>query len=206
LSRVSTSSIQTFLDLKRLFLKKLSDTQKPFALFITCSDSRIDPNLLTQTDPGILFSIRNPGNLVPKYGQGNGSEAAAIEYAIKGLGIEEIIICGHTNCGAMKAVLNSETSDTLPCMAEWVSQASNICDITKEHYPHHQDDDLITVAAEENVLQQVNNLKTHPSVLKAINEGKLRIHAWIYHLATGNVYGFDSKMEDFVLLTISNVS
>src|SRR5947209_1011259 len=90
---------------QRELFERLADGQSPVALFITCSDSRINPNLLTQTEPGELFILRNAGNLVPPYGAGPGGEAATVEFATAALGIRDIIVCGHSHCGAMRALL-----------------------------------------------------------------------------------------------------
>ncbi|MFT5317770.1 MAG: carbonic anhydrase [Chlamydiales bacterium] len=182
------------------FFKRISEAQAPFALFITCSDSRIDPNLITQSDPGTLFSIRNPGNIIPKYTDGTTSEAAAIEFAIEGLGIEKVIICGHINCGAIDALLHKDVRDKYPCMGRWVAHAEPVREIVEKHYSHLENDDLLIAASEENVLEQVDNLKTYPCIEKAIAAGKMEIYAWVYHLVTAEVYSFDSEKEAFVSL------
>lgn len=108
---------------QRELFQRLAGGQRPDALFITCSDSRIDPSLLTQTKPGELFILRNAGNIVPPYGAANGGEGATIEYAIRALGIRDIIVCGHTHCGAMQGLLQPEALEDLPAVRSWLSHA-----------------------------------------------------------------------------------
>ncbi len=102
---------------------RLATSQTPHTLFITCSDSRINPNMLTQAKPGEIFILRNAGNIVPNYTDLVGGEAATIEFAVAGLGIEHIVVCGHSNCGAIKAVLNPELSRNLPALTKWLGHA-----------------------------------------------------------------------------------
>ena len=102
----------------------LSEGQHPDALFVTCSDSRIDPCLVTQTKPGDLFVLRNAGNIIPPYGASNGGEAAAVEFAVTGLGVKDIIVCGHSQCGAVSGLLNPDQLEKMPTVAEWLRHAS----------------------------------------------------------------------------------
>lgn len=144
--------------------KKLEKGQSPQVLFITCSDSRINPNLITQTEPGDLFIIRNAGNIVPSYGPHNSGELATIEFALDGLGVKDIIICGHSHCGAMKAILQPNLVDKMPSMKRWLENAETTKRIMFDHYKHLEGDNLLMATIEENVLMQLENLKTHPSV------------------------------------------
>jgi carbonic anhydrase len=115
---------ETVFSPQRKHFERLKDGQNPGTLFITCSDSRIDPNLLTQTRPGDLFILRNAGNIIPPYSPGHfGGEAPTIEYAVAALGVQDVIVCGHTRCGAMKALLNPEMVEELPLVAAWLAQA-----------------------------------------------------------------------------------
>ena len=113
---------------------RLSQKQAPRALFITCSDSRVDPTLITQTEPGELFIFRNAGNLVPPYGSMQGGSTATIEYAMAVLKVPHIIVCGHTDCGVMKALLHPEEVYDLPAVKEWVGQAETTRRLMREHY------------------------------------------------------------------------
>jgi carbonic anhydrase len=179
--------------------KRLKDSQHPEACFITCADSRIDPNLITNSEPGQLFIIRNVGNIVPCYGTSNNGEMAAVEYAVVALGVEDIIICGHTGCGAMKALLKppSEIS-SLPSVRSWLAHADATYEIVKEHYMHLDEEALVKVAAEENVLVQLEHLRTLPVIGARVSSGRLRLHAWMYKIETGEVFMYDSDVGQFV--------
>ena len=137
---------------KQLF-ENLADSQHPLALFITCSDSRIDPNLLTQTAPGDLFVLRNAGNIVPPYDAVHGGEAATIEYAVTVLGVKDIIICGHSHCGAMHGLLDQSELKNLPAVRSWLTHAESTRRTIDEHYYHLLEaEDRLTAAVEENVV------------------------------------------------------
>jgi carbonic anhydrase len=182
---------------KELF-KRLVGGQEPDALFITCSDSRIVPNLVTQTKPGELFILRNAGNLVPPWGV-YGAEAATIEYAVEALGIKDIIVCGHTHCGAMSAVLHPDKVKALPAVEQWLRFAEGTRRVMQKHYADQKDDgDLLTLCAEENVLAQIENLRTHPAVMAKLSQGALTLHAWVYDIEDGSVHAFDGARGQFV--------
>src|SRR5271170_6615965 len=119
-----------FLPLQGLF-EQLAKGQNPETLFITCSDSRIDPNLLTRSRPGDLFILRNAGNIVPPYGAANGGEAATIELAVASFGVKEIIVCGHSHCGAMTGLLQPDKIAGLPAVSSWLSHAETTRRIVK---------------------------------------------------------------------------
>ena len=182
---------------QRELFTRLVDGQEPDALFITCSDSRIAPNLITQTQPGDLFIIRNAGNIVPSWGVPSG-EAATIEYAVEALGVRDIILCGHTHCGAMKAVVHPETARGLPAVEQWLHHCEGTRRLLKGAYAHVTGDDLIETAVEENVLVQIEHLRTHPSVLAGLAAGKLTLHAWVYDIENGQVHAFDPEKGQYV--------
>ncbi len=185
---------------KELFTR-LSKGQDPDALFITCSDSRINPNLITQTGPGDLFILRNAGNIVPPYGAIHGGEAATIEYAIDVLGVRDIIVCGHTHCGAMKAVLDPTGLDELPAVKGWLNHAEATRRVMKTHYANVSDpSERLETCIEENVLVQIENLRTHPAVFAGMSSNKLTLHAWCYEIETGDVDAFDPEQGQFVPL------
>jgi carbonic anhydrase len=188
---------------KALF-ERLSKGQQPITLFIACSDSRVNPNLFTQTDPGDLFIIRNAGNIVPAYGAVHGGEAASIEYAVSVLNVKNIIICGHSHCGALKAILDPESVDNFPAVKEFLVHADATARIIKENYSHITDPQArLTAAIEQNVLVQMENLQTHPCVAAAMMRGDLKIHGWVYKFESGQVYAYDPDHGQF--LTIEEV-
>ncbi|HTE16775.1 MAG TPA: carbonic anhydrase [Armatimonadota bacterium] len=185
----------------RELFERLAKGQSPETLFITCSDSRINPNLITQTQPGDLFILRNAGNIVPPHGAANGGEGATIEYAIAALGVKDIIVCGHSHCGAMGGLLDLDGLDDLPLMRQWLSHAEATRRIAKENYDHLSGRELLTATIEENVLVQLENLRTHPAVAAAISRGKLCLHAWVYKIETGAVFAYDVQEEQFLPLS-----
>jgi carbonic anhydrase len=182
-----------------LFMR-LAVGQSPQALFITCSDSRMVPDLITQADPGDLFVLRNAGNIVPPYGTGSGAEAAAIEYAVKGLGVKDVVVCGHTRCGAMKGILSPDDLAELPRVREWLRHADAGKEIVSVVYGHLTGDARWTVLVEENVLTQIENLRTHPAVAAGLAGGELNLHAWVYKMETGQVFTYDAAAGQYVPL------
>lgn len=180
--------------------EKLAHGQDPEVLFITCSDSRINPNLITQTLPGEMFVLRNAGNIVPPYGAANGGEGATIEYAVAVLEVEDIIICGHSHCGAMKAVLDPSQLDELPAVRNWLGYAESTRRIMREKYRDLRDEPLLTATVEENVLVQLENLKTHPSVAVRLAQGRLKLHGWVYEIETGRFFAYHPDQDEFLAL------
>jgi carbonic anhydrase len=179
--------------------EQLSHGQKPRVLFITCSDSRIDPNLITNAEVGELFVIRNAGNIIPPFGAANGGEGAAVEYAVQALGVEHIIVCGHSHCGGMKGLLKrSSLEEEMPLVYEWLRHAEATRQLLKENYSHLDGETLLEVAVAENVLTQIENLRTYPVIHSKLYRNKLHLHAWIYHIETGEVLEYDSIRHDFV--------
>jgi carbonic anhydrase len=178
--------------------EQLAEGQKPRVLFITCSDSRIVPHLITQSGVGELFVIRNAGNLVPPFGAANGGEGAAIEYAIHVLGIEQVIICGHSNCGAMKGLLNLEKLRTeMPLVYEWLQHAESTRRLIYENYADKKGDELLAITMAENVVTQIENLKTYPVIHSKLHQNKMSIYGWIYDIETGEVLAYDAVTDDF---------
>jgi carbonic anhydrase len=175
---------------QQALFERLSQGQSPETLFITCSDSRIVPSLFTQTEPGDLFIIRNAGNLIPPHGN-PGGEAATIEYAISVLGVKDIIVCGHSMCGAMAALLNPESTASLPAVRTWLAHAEETARIVKDNYAHLSDSALLTATVEENVLVQMEHLRTHPQVAEKLAQGQLALHGWVYKIETGAVFAYD---------------
>jgi len=183
--------------------KELEKGQNPQVLFITCSDSRINPNLLTQTEPGELFIIRNAGNIIPPYGAACSGEMAAIEFALDGLNIKDIIICGHSHCGAMKALLEPPLIDRMPAMKSWLMNAETTKRVVFDYYQHLEGDAKLMATIEENVLMQLKNLSTHPAVASKLSKNEIRLHAWVYKFETGMVFSYDSTSGQYLPLTES---
>ncbi|WP_438015554.1 carbonic anhydrase [Sorangium sp. So ce315] len=177
--------------------KSLARGQRPEALFITCADSRINPNLITQTQPGDIFIVRNVGNIVPPYGASNGSEAAAIEFAVAHLEVKHIIVCGHTHCGAMRGLLDPAGVEELPAVKGWLQHAELTRRLVQENYPHIEGEDRLTITVEENVLAQIENLRTHPTVRARLARGELCIYAWVFKIETGQVFQFEATSGQF---------
>lgn len=186
----------------RDLFEQLSQGQAPEVLFITCSDSRIDPCLITQSPPGRLFVLRNVGNMVPTYGSQNMTEAAAIEYAVQGLGVKEIIICGHSHCGAMRGLLQlGSLAETMPLVYGWLrSHGEATRRLVLDHYGNQPPDMLFKIATEQNILTQIENLETYPVIRSGLHAGTLHLHGWIYEIETGRLLGFDAETGTFQLL------
>ena len=182
---------------QRELFERLSHGQAPGVLFITCSDSRIDPNLVTQSAPGDLFILRNAGNIIPPYGASNGGEIPTVEYAVSVLGVRDIVVCGHSNCGAVSALLNPEPVRHLLALTAWLGQAEATRRILEENYKHLSGDDLLNVAVQENVLVQIENLETHPAVRARISRGALALHPWVYKFETGRMFAYSADERRF---------
>jgi carbonic anhydrase len=182
------------------FFEGLSHGQTPEALFITCSDSRINPNLITQTQPGELFILRNAGNIVPPYGAASSGEAATIEFAVAGLGIRHVIICGHSHCGAMAGLLAPETISGLPSVRAWLTHAESTRRIMEDKYADRTGAARLITAVQENVLMQLENLRTHPTIASGLARNQVKLHGWVYKFETGEVFEYDPEEGQFVSL------
>ena len=173
---------------KDTYVKAASEPQRPHALIVTCADSRIDPELITQSQPGDIFVTRNVGNLVPAYGEMLGGVSAVIEYAVSALKVQHVVICGHSDCGAMKGLLNPGSLEKLPTVKSWLTNAQAALSVANSLA--HKDDsasDSLRQLTEENVLLQLQHLRTHPSVAGAMAKGELTISGWVYDIGTGEV-------------------
>ncbi len=180
-----------------------SGGQAPFAMFIACSDSRVVPEVLTQREPGEIFVVRNAGNIIPSYGPAAGGVSASIEYAVAALGIEDVVVCGHTDCGAMKAILREEGLDKMPAVASWIKHAAAAKEIVAAALPEGASEHArLHALAHENVLCQIRNLQTHPIVAAKLATGRMRLYGWVYNIEEGTVETFDPEMGRFVPLTL----
>jgi carbonic anhydrase len=182
---------------KALF-ETLARGQSPEALFITCSDSRIETAMLTQTAPGELFICRNAGNIVPPHTQQTGGMTASIEFAVAVLKVPHIVICGHTECGAMKGAMNPESLDALPHVKEWLGFSKAAVDVVAHIAEGKSDAEKMQVLLEQNVLLQLNHLRTHPTVAARLAAGEVTLHGWVYDIRTGDVSAFDEAQGRFV--------
>lgn len=176
---------------KDLFGALADDGQNPDVLFITCSDSRIDPNMVTGSAPGDLFICRNAGNIIPPHSNETGGMTASIEYAVAVLGVRHIIVCGHTDCGAIKGALDMTKLKGLPHVKEWLGHCRSAMEIVRERNGIPSDMCLghehLNEAIEENVLQQVQHLRTHPVVAAKLATQKVSIHGWVYDIKSGGI-------------------
>jgi carbonic anhydrase len=188
-----------FTQKEELFMA-LSSGQQPKVLFITCSDSRIDTSLLTQTKPGDLFIVRNAGNIIPPHGSACSGITASVEYAVNVLEVEHIIVCGHSYCGAMLAVLNPELVKELPAVRQWLSfaEATKAVVDAKRRIDHAQE--CVDMCAEENVRIQLANLRTLPSVAARLSQGRIGLHGWMYRFENGVVLADDPERRQFLPL------
>lgn len=182
------------------FFDCLAKRQAPEALFITCSDARVDPNLITQARPGELFNLRNAGNVVPPHGSHIGGEEATIEFAIIALGIKDIIVCGHSKCGAMTGLLNDDLIKDMPAVQTWLNHATETKELIQSSYKHLDDQSKLDIAVKENVLVQLEHLITYPCVAKGLAEKTIAIHGWVYEIESGEVYIYESDYQQFLPL------
>ncbi|UTW55384.1 carbonic anhydrase [Kordiimonas sp. SCSIO 12610] len=183
---------------KQELFEKLSQGQEPEALFITCSDSRIETAMITQTDPGELFICRNAGNIVPPHTSHTGGMTASIEFAVAALKVPHIVVCGHTECGAMKGAMNTDGLDALPHIKEWLGYSKAAVDIVKEIGKDKAEQDQMSMLLEQNVILQLQHLRTHPTVATALAMGTLELHGWVYDIKTGGVSAYDEDSNEFV--------
>lgn len=195
---------EVFPNKKDLFAS-LAAGQEPRVLFITCGDSRIVPDLLTQSNPGELFILRNAGNIVPPDSDTAGGVTATIEYAVVALNIPNIIICGHSNCGAMKAVLHPESLVDMPKVAPWLRHADSAARVVRENYPELPESERLEILTKENIITQLEHLKTHPSVAARLARGAVSLFGWYYDIKTGSVQAYDADAGDFFFLDGSKI-
>ncbi|GGE84819.1 carbonic anhydrase [Sphingomonas prati] len=183
-----------------LYAKLASDGQSPKALMISCADSRVVPEHIMQAQPGDLFVCRNAGNIVPPHSQTNGGVSSTVEYAVVALGVRDIIVCGHSDCGAMKGLANPEALGAMPIVAGWLKHGHGAAQIVSDCYPHLEGADKVRAIAMENVAAQLTHLRTHPSVAAGIARGEIALHGWFVDIHAGTILGLDGKTGRFVTL------
>lgn len=179
--------------------------QSPDALFIACSDSRVVPNLFASTNPGDLFVVRNVGNMIPPcsrngFSVGDESEAAAIEFAVLSLKVTSIIICGHSECGAMQNLVNDRHKIKFPNLRSWLQYGEDALQKLHNGYvvnsgllPHNR-------LSQINVLEQIRHLMTYPIVQERVKDNKLHVYGWWFDIATADVYSYNEEKQQFVIL------
>ncbi len=186
---------------RRLFEQLAEKGQRPETLFITCSDSRVVPTLITTAAPGELFIVRNVGNIVPSVERGVlGGVSAAIEYAVEVLQVGTVIVCGHTDCGAIAAIVNPERVAHLPFVSRWLAESSRIPKLIEERYGYLDGEARKTAAVQENVLIQLENLRSFDFVRRRLEEGTLKMSGWVFKIATGDVFDYDPLSGQFFQL------
>jgi carbonic anhydrase len=180
--------------------ESLKQGQHPLALFISCADSRVVPSLITQTGPGDIFIEQNPGNLVPHYGEFVGGVSAGVEYAMLVLKVPLVIVCGHTDCGVMKALLHPEKAQGLPAMQEWMRHAAEVQHRVMRDHAGANDEERLRLLTQYNVLAQIENLKSHPSLHARIISGEVEAHGWLYDIGDGSVWAADPESGKFEII------
>lgn len=189
--------MQSLIDHARTFPAKIADQQQQFAelargqqpqaLFIACSDSRVMPSLFTGARPGEIFELRTAGNIVPPHRpRALCAVAGTVEFALEALDVPDIVVCGHTHCGAVGGLIRPQTVRTMPLVARWLTGAG--------HRPVDEDPDTV---ARRHLLTQLDHLRTYPGVARRLAAGKVRLHAWFYAIETGELLAHDPDAGEF---------
>jgi carbonic anhydrase len=183
---------------KELF-HSLAHNQAPHTLFITCADSRVSPEMVTQTRPGELFVCRNIGNIVPAYGEMLGGVSAVVEFAVLALNVRQIVLCGHTDCGAMKGLAaGGAATAEMPTVQAWLRNAEAARSVVQTRGLN--EDQIVQALVEENVRLQLTHLRTHPAVAARVAQGRLALQGWVYDIGHGKVTVFDEGIGHFQTL------
>jgi carbonic anhydrase len=196
ISGISTFHQELFPEFKEKF-EALANGQAPEVLMITCADSRIDPNLITQTAPGDLFVCRNAGNIVPPHTNETTDTGASIEFAVTALGVSHIVVCGHTDCGAMKGAIQPEKLDSLPQVKSWLGNCCAATEIVRAKNSGKLTMDHLQAVTEENIILQLQHLKLHPAVAAKLATGKVQLHGWLYNIGNGEILAYDESKNTF---------
>jgi carbonic anhydrase len=204
LGRVARFQDDAFSPQADLYRRLARDGQSPKALMISCADSRVVPELITQASPGELFVCRNAGNIVPPFSQANGGVSSVVEYAIMALGVTDIVVCGHSDCGAMKAFLQPEKLATMPNVAAWLRHSHAAHSVVCSAYPNLEEKAHVRALALENVVTQINHLRTHPSVAAGLAKGELTLHGWFFDIETASILALDGDSGRFVAMNEDN--
>ena len=200
IGRVFSFEKTVFPNQSALFSQLVRDGQNPKALMISCADSRIVPEQIMQAAPGDLFVCRNAGNIVPPFSQANGGVSSTVEYAVLALGVRDIIVCGHSDCGAMKAVSRPESLEAMPNVAAWLRHSTAAASVVNHCYPDLEAAERVHAIALENVVAQLAHLRTHPSVAAGIARAEISLHGWFVDIHAGQILALDGDTGRFQLL------
>ncbi len=183
-----------------MYQRAASEPQEPHTFFIACADSRIEPEIITQTRAGELFVLRNIGNMIPAYGEMMGGVSAVVEYAVSLVKVKHVVVCGHADCGAMKGLLAPESVAPLPAVKNWLTNAAAALCVAEALGEKHQGApvELMRRLTEQNVRLQIQHLRTHPSVAAAMAREELTISGWVYEIGTGEVRISEDGTGEFV--------
>jgi len=185
---------------QRQLFEKMKHGQQPIAMFFTCADSRVDPAMLMQSRPGEIFIERTPGNIAPKYSDHVGGVTASVEYALLALHVPLIIVCGHTDCGVVKALLEPEQAAGMPALQSWMRHSLASRERLLREDRDTPTEEKLGLLTEYNVLTQLENLKTHPAVAAALSRGDLALQGWVYDIAAGSISAAEPESGRFELL------
>ena len=198
IGRVLNFEKRVFSGQSALYAKLAEHGQSPKALMISCADSRVVPEHLLQAAPGDLFVCRNAANIVPPFSTQNGGVSSTVEYAVAALGVRDIIVCGHSDCGAMKALMNPASLDGMPNVAAWLRHSHAAEYVVRQSYPDLAKDEAVRAASLENVVVQLAHLRTHPSVAAGIARGEISMHGWFFDIGAGAMLALDGTLGRFV--------
>jgi carbonic anhydrase len=198
IGRVFRFETDVFANQSALYGKLATDGQAPKALMISCADSRVAPEHVMQAEPGDLFVCRNAGNIVPPFTQANGGVSSTVEYAVAALGVRDIIVCGHSDCGAMKALMNPEMLEGMPNVAAWLKHSHAAQSVVRFSYPVLDSADKVRAASLENVVIQLAHLRTHPAVAAGLARGEIALHGWFVDIHAGQILALDGESGRFV--------
>ena len=198
---------EVFAEKREQYQRAASTPQQPHTLIIACADSRVDVEAITSSGPGEVFVARNVGNMVPPYSNTPGGITAVIEYAVSALKVKHAVVCGHSDCGAMKALLNPKSTEELPTVRYWLNHAQAAFMVAESMAKKDEDPlERLRRLTEENVLMQLVHLKTHPSVAGAMARGELTISGWVYDIGAGVVRVAEDGEREFIAVTAGVVA
>jgi carbonic anhydrase len=182
----------------RALFRKLAKSQSPRVLFITCADSRVVPSLITQTRPGDLFVERNPGNIVPVYSRRAVGVSASIEYAVEVLKVERVVVCGHSDCGAIKGILHPGKVASVPAVRRWLDYGAPARRMLMRRTGGLSENRRLELLSQLNVIVQIEHLKSHPSVMRRLKQHKLSLHGWVYRIEDGDIMRLHPRTGEFL--------